>query len=55
MGALAGHIACQRASPPSQLDLPILFRLQFLLCPCLPLSLSEEDLKMGTGNSGDLR
>lgn len=54
MGALAGHIACQRASSPAQLGLPILSTLQLLLSPCLPLSPSEEDLKMGTGNSGEL-
>lgn len=54
MGALAGHIACQRASPPAQLGLPILSTLQLLLSPCLPLSLSEEDLKTGTENSGEL-
>lgn len=54
MGALTGHIACQRASSPAQLGLPILSTLQLLLSPCLPLSPSEEDLKMGTGNSGEL-
>lgn len=53
-GGTGGSHCLPEGKPPAQLGLPILSMLQFLLSPCFLLSLSEEDLKMGTRNSGDL-